>query len=108
MRLSWSTPSFIGGRRFEFDADFFNVLNGIGRLLCDEDAADVDFFSGACGLGRVTGVFGSNRELLDPRGFDSSTGEIRYAVNSNFGRERLLGSNLVLQFQLQLSARLFF
>ncbi len=98
----------VGRQRAEIQVDFFNVLNGIGRLLCDEDAADFDPTSGVCGLGRLTGVFGSDRELLDPRGFDAGTGQILYQVNDDFGEEDLLGANLVRQFQLQLAFRYFF
>ena len=56
----------------------------------------------------MTGVFGSNQEILDPRGFDATTGQIQYAVNQNFGQEDLLGSNLVLQFQTQIGLRITF
>ncbi len=108
LRLTWGTDIGRSGRRIELQADFFNVLNGIGRLLCNEGADDYDPTSGACGWGRVTGVFGSNRELLDPRGFDPATDQIQYRVNSSFGQEDLLGSNLVLQFQTQLGVRFFF
>ncbi|MDX1430640.1 MAG: hypothetical protein R3282_10140, partial [Rhodothermales bacterium] len=98
----------VGRQRAEVQLDFFNVLNGIGRLLCDEGAEDFDPTSGVCGLGRVTGVFGSNLELLDPRSFDPGTGQILYRVNNSFGQEDLLGANLVLQFQMQLAFRYFF
>ena len=98
----------VGSQRFELQVDFFNVLNGLGRLLCDEGAEDVDLTSGACGLGRITGVFSSDEELLDPRGFDSSTGTTTYQVNSDFGSEGLLGNNLVLQFQAQIGIRYIF
>lgn len=102
-----------GGQRAEFQVDFFNVLNGIGRLFCDEADPDTDLTSGICGLGRVTGVFGSNTELLEPAGFeadpaDPSQGRILYEVESQFAQEDLLGANLVLQFQLQLAFRYFF
>ncbi len=97
-----------GGQRAEIQVDFFNVLNGVGRLFCDESDPDVDLTSGVCGLGRVTGVFGSNEELLDPRGFDPTTGQIQYSVNRFFGQEDLLGSNLILQFQAQVAFRYFF
>ena len=103
----------ISGQRAEIQIDFFNVLNGIGRLFCTEDSdgdgvVDADLTSGICGLGRVTGVFGSDQELLDPRGVDAATGQILYAVNDDFGEEDLLGANLVLQFQLQIGFRYFF
>jgi hypothetical protein len=97
-----------GRQRLELQVDFFNVLNGIGQLFCNTNAEDFDPTSGICGLGRVTGVFGSNRELLNPRGFDPDSDQILYSVNRNFGQEELLGANLVLQFQLQLAVRYFF
>ena len=97
-----------GRQRLELQVDFFNVLNGFSQLFCDKNAADYDPTGGICGLGRVTGVFGSNRELLNPRGFDPATEEIQYSVNTNFGQEDLLGSNLILQFQAQFSVRYYF
>ncbi len=98
----------VGGQRAEFQFEFFNVLNGIGRLFCDEDDPAVDFTSGVCGLGRVTGIFSSEQELLEPSGFNATTGQVLYAVNEDFHQEELLGANLVLQFQLQLAFRYFF
>ncbi|MFQ5703621.1 MAG: TonB-dependent receptor domain-containing protein [Gemmatimonadales bacterium] len=100
--------NFPSGQRAEIQMDLFNVLNGISRLFCDENAKDFDPTSGICGLGRVTGVFGSNQELLNPRGYDSSTGRVLYSVNQRFGQEDLLGSNLVLQFQAQFAIRFIF
>jgi len=97
-----------GRQRLELQVDFFNVLNGFGQLFCDRNAEDYDPTSGICGLGRVTGVFGSNRELLNPRGYDADSGQILYSVNRNFGSEELLGSNLILQFQAQISLRYYF
>jgi hypothetical protein len=98
----------VAGQRAEFQIDFFNVLNGIGRLFCNDSAADFSPTSGTCGWGRVTGVFAANRDLLHPRAFDPTTQQILYDVNENFGQEDLLGSNLVLQFQVQLGFRYFF
>jgi hypothetical protein len=102
-----------GGQRAEIQFDLFNVLNGLGQLFCTEDSdgdgiIDADLTKGVCGWGRVTGVFGSNQELLDPRGYDAAADQIYYRVNSNFGSEELLGANLVLQFQAQLSFRYYF
>jgi hypothetical protein len=97
-----------GRQRLELQVDFFNVLNGVSQLFCDKDAEDFDPSSGVCGLGRVTGVFGSNRELLNPRGYDATNDQIEYSVNTNFGQEDLLGSNLILQFQAQFSVRYYF
>lgn len=97
-----------GGKRAEIQVDFFNVLNGLGRLLCDESAKDFDPTSGVCGLGRVTGVFAANREVIDAKTFDRTNNRILYSVNPRFGQEDLLGSNLVLQFQAQIAVRYIF
>lgn len=107
LRITKGFGSF-GDQRAEFQVDFFNVLNGLGRLLCNEGAADFDPSAGVCGWGRVTGVFAANRDLLHPRAFDAATSRILYDVNESFGQEDLLGSNLVLQFQVQLAFRYFF
>jgi hypothetical protein len=106
VRVTWGF-SPVRGHRAEFQFDFFNVLNGVGRLLCDEETAE-DLTSGVCGLGRVTGVFGSNTELIEPRGFDPVTRQIQYSVERDFAQEDLLGSNLILQFQAQLGFRYYF
>ncbi len=97
-----------GGKRAEIQVDFFNVLNGLGRLLCDEKAEDFDPTSGVCGLGRVTGVFAANREVINAESFDRANNRLLYSVNSRFGQEDLLGSNLILQFQAQLAFRYIF
>lgn len=98
----------VAGQRAEIQVDFFNVLNGLARVLCDEKADDFDPTSGVCGWGRVTGIFAANRDLLVPQSFDRDAGEILYRVNPNFGQEDLLGSNLILQFQIQLAFRYYF
>jgi hypothetical protein len=105
------TKSFqtTGDQRFELQVEVFNVMNAIGRALCDEKGKTTEqLTSGICGLGRITGIYGSDRELLDPRGFDSATGQILYEVNDSFGEEGLLGDNLVLQFQAQIGLRYYF
>ena len=79
-----------------------------GPPIVARRAEDVDLTSGVCGLGRVTGVFGSNQELIDGRTFDPQTRQIQYSVNRFFGQEDLLGSNLILQFQAQFAFRYFF
>lgn len=107
MRVTKSFDTF-RGQRAELQLDLFNVLNGVGRLLCDEGTDDFDPTSGVCGLGRVTGVFGANTNLLEVEGFDPADGEIQYSVNDRFGQEDLLGSNLILQFQAQIGFRYYF
>lgn len=107
MRLSKSFDT-VGDQRLELQVDAFNVMNGLGRLFCDESADDVDFTSGTCGWGRWTGIFGADTDLLIPAGFDRESRQILYDVNSTFGEESLLGSNLVLQFQLQIGLRYYF
>ncbi len=107
MRVSKSFNT-VNNQRFELQIDAFNVLNGLGRLFCDENAEDVDFTSGVCGWGRWTGVFGSDTDLLLPVGFDRNTRQILYDVNESFGTEDLLGANLLLQFQVQIGLRYHF
>ena len=109
MRLTKSFGT-IGSQRAELQLDLFNVTNGIGRLFCDEDTAREEgtLTEGSCGWGRVTGVFGSDRNLLTAQGFDQATGQVLYRVAPTFGREDVLGDNLLLQFQAQLGLRYFF
>lgn len=98
----------VGRQRVNIEVDLFNVLNGIGRLFCDDDDPDVDFTSGTCGWGRWTGVFGADTDLIAPAGFDEATQRILYDVNETFGTEGLLGNSLVLQIQAQIGVRYFF
>ena len=107
MRLSKGFE-FQGSQRLEVQVDLFNVLNGIGQLFCDASADDADFTSGACGLGRWTGVFGADTDLIAPARFDAAGQRIVYGVNNTFGTEGLLGNSLVLQFQVQLGLRYYF
>lgn len=107
MRLSKSINT-VRDQRFELQVDAFNVLNGVGRLLCDESKDNVDYTSGVCGWGRWTGIFGADTDLYTPVGFDKATREILYEVNPTFGTEDLLGANLLLQFQVQLGVRYYF
>lgn len=109
MRVTRSWDTF-RGQRAELQADLFNVLNGVGSLLCDADpeADDYDPTSGACGWGRITGVFGSDRNLLSVRGFDPATNRVLYAPSPGFGTEDVLGENLLLQFQAQIGFKYFF
>ncbi len=96
----------VAGQRAEIQVDLFNVLNGVGRIFCDED--EDDRTSGACGLGRVTGVFGSDQNILEARAFDAGSNEILYEVGDSFFTEDVLGSNLILQFQAQIGIKYFF
>jgi hypothetical protein len=107
MRLS-KTFNTVSDQRLELQVDAFNVLNGIGRVLCDEAADDFDPTAGVCGWGRWTGIFGADTDLMTPAGFDRTTRQIRYNVNDTFGTEDLLGANLLLQFQVQLGLRYYF
>lgn len=107
MRIS-KTFETVNNQRFELQVDLFNVLNGIGRMFCDESADGVDFTSGMCGLGRRTGIFGQDADLLLPASFDQGTQRILYDVNPTFGTEDNLGSNLILQFQAQIGVRYYF
>lgn len=99
----WNT---FPGQRAELQADLFNVLNGVGRLFCDSDTDDPT--SGPCGWGRVTGVFGSDRNLLEVAGFDPENQQILYRPGRTFGQEDVLGANLLLQFQAQLGFKYYF
>ncbi len=107
MRIS-KTFQTVNNQRFELQVDLFNVLNGIGRMFCDESDPTSDFTSGWCGLGRRTGIFGQDADLLLPAGFDQGTQRILYDVNPTFGTEDNLGSNLILQFQAQIGVRYYF
>jgi hypothetical protein len=100
--------STVAGQRAEIQVDFFNVLNGFGRLFCDESDPDSNLTEGVCGLGRVMGVFGSDGNLLEAEGFDPATNEVLYEVGDTFFTEDVLGSNLVLQFQTQIGIKYFF
>ncbi|MBI4410110.1 MAG: TonB-dependent receptor [Gemmatimonadetes bacterium] len=105
------------GQRLELQLDMFNVVNGIGQLLCDEDERKEDPIDGACGWGRVNGIFGANRNLLFVSGFDQATNRILYSVpradattpsRTQFAKEGVRGSNLLLQFQAQIGVKYFF
>jgi hypothetical protein len=95
----------VEGQRAELQLDLFNVMNGVGRLFCSDDD---DQTEGACGWGRVTGVFGADQNLLEVAGFDAENGRILYEVSDDFYTEDVLGSNLLLQFQAQIGLRYYF
>jgi outer membrane receptor for ferrienterochelin and colicin len=96
----------VAGQRAEIQVDLFNVLNGVGRIFCDQDEDDLT--AGACGLGRVTGVFGSDQNILEARAYDAGSNEVLYEVGDSFYTEDVLGSNLILQFQAQIGIKYFF
>jgi len=107
------TRSFatLQGQRAELQVDFFNVLNGIGSLNCDDEKFREALRSGNdlpgwCGWGRFTTVSGSARNLFTTSGF--SNGAINYSPSNSFGRESVVGSNLNLQFQAQIALRYYF
>lgn len=105
LRLSRSFETF-GGQRAELQFDFFNVVNGLGSLFCsDSDRVD-DPFGGACGWGRITTVTG--RDVLSIANFDRANQTYEYRVDDSFGEEATLGSNLLLQFQMQIGFRYYF
>lgn len=79
------------GQRMELQADLFNVLNGL-----NED------------WGRFVGVFGGEREILEPVSYDDATDQILYRVSNSFGETARVGTNLNLQFQAQLGVKYFF
>jgi len=105
MKVSRSFETF-GGQRAELQLDFFNIVNGVGRLFCDSDDQANDPFGGACGWGRITTVTGD--ELYSVSSFDRANRSYQYRVDSGFGEERTLGNDLLLQFQMQIGFRYYF
>jgi len=99
------------GQRAELQVDLFNVLNGIGQLRCDDEEfrsalRSGDDLPGWCGWGRFTTISGSARNLYSTSGFQN--GEILYSPSTSFGRESVVGSNLIMQFQAQVALRYYF
>ena len=90
LRLSRSFDTF-EEQRAELQIDLFNVLNGLNS-----------------DWGTYTGVFSADRNLLLPQGYDEATGESFYEVPSSFGRERVIGDNLQLQFQARIGVKYYF
>jgi hypothetical protein len=92
MTLGYSLPT-VRQQRAELVLDLFNVLN-----LLNED------------WGQYRGVTAARRNLLEPRGYIADParpdqGTIVYRVPTTFGERRELGSNLMLQWQAQVSLR---
>ncbi len=80
-------------QRAEISLDVFNVLNLLNAKW-----------------GQYRGVTMARRNLLEPRGFvydqvSPDEGVITYRVPATFGERRELGTNLMLQWQMQLSLR---
>lgn len=94
------------GQHAELQIDFFNVLNGIGQLFCSDNDADRVTGKGACGWGRRTTVSGANQNVYVNPAFQN--GRNVYVPSATFGRETVLGSNLELQFQVQVGLRYVF
>ena len=90
MQVSWEFNT-LRDQRGVIQLDLFNVLNGLNN-----------------DWGQWVGVFGADRNLLSPRSYDSSTGEILYSVYEDFGTEGVIGNSLTLQFQAQLGFRYYF
>lgn len=78
----------IGGGRAQLSIDLFNVLNGINS-----------------DWGRFVGVRGASRNLLQPQAYNATTNQVEYTVPTTFGREGVIGTNLLLQFSTQVGIR---
>jgi hypothetical protein len=87
VRLSREFETF-NGQNFALEVDLFNVLNGLNS-----------------DWGRYVAVSTFRRNLMNPEGFDPTTGEITYSVPTSFGEQTIIGSNLLLQFQAQIGLR---
>ena len=113
MRITKFFETF-GDQRAELQLDLFNVMNGLGSLLCSDDDFESDPTDGACGWGRVTTVTSSDRNVFLASGFDRGDpldpedDTILYTVSENFGRERVVGTGLLLQFQAQIGFKYYF
>ena len=113
MRVTKFFEAF-GDHRAELQLDLFNVMNGLGNLLCSDDEFEADPSDGPCGWGRVTTVTGANRNILIANTFDAGDPDdetddtIRYTVSQNFGTETVVGTGLLLQFQAQIGLKYYF
>ena len=105
MRLTKEFPT-LEGQRAELQVDLFNVLNGVSQIFCSDDEFAEDPTGGVCGLGRFTSVSGSSRNIFRPAGFADDA--VTYTVSDSFGREGVVGSNLLLQFQAQIGFKYYF
>lgn len=113
MRVTKFFEAF-GDHRAEIQLDLFNVANGIGNLFCSDEEFEADPSDGPCGWGRVTTVSGANQNVFLANSFDRgdpndpNDDTIRYTVSQNFGRETVVGSGLLLQFQAQIGFKYYF
>jgi hypothetical protein len=105
MRLSRAFGTF-GDQRAEVQLDLFNVLNGVSSIFCSDADFEDDPTSGLCGLGRITNISGSRTNVFNVEGFDGAN--TTYSVSENFAQEGFLGSNLLLQFQVQMGLKYYF
>lgn len=90
IRLARRFPT-VRNQAIELQVDFFNVLNGLNS-----------------DWGRFVGVFGADTDLLTAVSYDRANNQILYSVQSNFGDEGEVGTNLALQFGVQVGLRYTF
>ncbi|BAH39241.1 MAG TPA: hypothetical protein DGD08_10100 [Gemmatimonas aurantiaca] len=76
------------GQHAELSIDFFNVLNGLNSSW-----------------GRYQSVSAARRNLMVPVSYDASGQTIRYNLTDFFGDKTPLGTNLLLQFSMQVGIR---
>jgi hypothetical protein len=109
VRLQRTFPT-VRGQRAELQIDLFNVVNGVGQLLCDREEAleEGRYHQGACGWGKYMGVFAGNRNIMTPVSYDPGSNRILYNVNPGFGSLGMTGTSLNLQFQMQIGLRYHF
>jgi outer membrane receptor for ferrienterochelin and colicin len=109
MRLQRTFPT-ARGQRAELQVDLFNVVNGIGQLLCNREEAIErnEYHQGKCGWGKYMGVFGASRNIMTPVSYDQGTNRILYNVAPGFGALGMTGTGLNLQFQAQVALRYHF
>ncbi len=113
MRVTKFFEAF-GDHRAEIQLDLFNVMNGLGNLLCSDDEFSDDPADGPCGWGRVTTITGANRNILIANSFDAGDpadpddDTIVYQVSDDFGTETVVGTGLLLQFQAQIGFKYYF
>jgi hypothetical protein len=109
MRFQRTFPT-VRGQRAELQIDLFNVVNGIGQLFCDREAAleEGTYHQGVCGWGKYMGVYSANRNIMTPVSYDAGANRILYNVNPGFGSLGMTGTGLNLQFQTQIGLRYHF
>jgi hypothetical protein len=109
MRLQRTFPT-VRGQRAELQIDLFNIVNGIGQLFCDREAAleERRYHQGVCGWGKYMGVYSANRNIMVPVSYDAGANRILYDVRRGFGSLGMTGTGLNLQFQTQIGLRYHF